>query len=304
MPQNILEVSNLTKKFKNVIAVSNISFSVGEGEIIGLLGPNGAGKTTTIQMLLGLMNPTSGEISYFGQDLHRHRQEILQKINYSSAYAKLPWRLTVWENLHVYAWLYQIQDKKKKIMELCDRFEATSLLKMQFKDLSAGQITRVLLVKAFLNDPEMVLLDEPTASLDPDIADKIRQYILEERERRKLTILITSHNMGEVEELCDRVIFLSHGKILAIDTPEGLARRNKDCYLELMVIDGLKRLIEIALKNNLKFVEKKRFITITLKEEMMAQFLTEIGKKGVEFSEIEIIRPNLEDFFLKEANKL
>lgn len=307
MVENVLQVSGLTKKFKTpggeLTAVNNISFEVGEGEIVGLLGPNGAGKTTTIQMLLGLMTPTNGKISYFGKTLNENREEILQRINYSSAYAELPHRLTVWENLHVYSWLYQVPKKKEKILELCDRFESTSLLPKKFKDLSAGQVTRILLVKAFLNEPDMVLLDEPTASLDPDIADKIRQYILNERKRRQLTILVTSHNMGEVEELCDRVIFLNHGKIMAIDTPQGLANRNKDCQIELMVVDGLKRLIEMTCEHGYKFTEKNRFIKITLKEEMIAQFLTEIGKKGVEFSEIEIVRPNLEDFFLSEANK-
>ena len=302
MSQNLLQVSNLTKKFGppagGFIAVNDISFVVGEGEIVGFLGPNGAGKTTTIQMLLGLMMPTEGEINFFGKSLNSHRQEILQKINYSSAYAELPWRLTVWENLNFYAWLYQVSNKKEKILSLCDQFEVLPLLNKQLRDLSAGQKTRVLLTKTFLNDPKMILLDEPTASLDPDIADKIRRYILNERKIRNLSILITSHNMSEVEELCDRVIFLNHGKIIAVDTPQGLAKRNKNSRLELMIVDGLKRLIEMIYVKKYQFTEKNRFVNITLPEAQIAQFLTDIGKRGVEFSEIEIVRPNLEDFFL------
>ena len=141
-------------------------------------------------------------------------------------------------------------------------------------------------------------MDEPTASLDPDIADKIRSYILSERKKRQLSILVTSHNMGEVEELCDRVVFLDHGKILAIDTPLGLARRNKQSELKLMISDGLKRLLEMTNKLNYRYTEKNRFVVIKLPESQVAAFLTEVGKLGVEFSEIEIVRPSLEDFFL------
>ena len=298
MKHDVLNVEHLTKKFDDIFAVDDISFAVKEGEIVGLLGPNGAGKTTTIQMLLGLMTPTSGQISFFGKPLATHREEILQRINASSGYARLPWRLTVFENLQVYGHLYSVRNHKEKIHELAKRFEAEDLLPKKFQDLSAGQMTRVLLIKAFINDPELVLLDEPTASLDPDIAAKIREYILEERKKRKMTILITSHNMGEVEEMCDRVIFLNHGKIYAVDTPRGLARRNRDSEVSLMVKDGLKRLIAITRERGFRFNEKRRFITITLPEVAIAEYLTEAGKRGIEYDEIEIVRPSLEDFFL------
>ncbi|KKS41889.1 MAG: ABC-type transport system, ATP-binding component [Candidatus Gottesmanbacteria bacterium GW2011_GWA2_42_16] len=298
MDKPILEVENLAKIFGDFKAVNNISFTVREGEIVGLLGPNGAGKTTTIQMLLGLMTPTRGEISYFGESFATHREAILQRINHTSGYARLPWRLTVWENLDVYCYLYQVPNHRQKITELAAIFEITDLLRKKIQDLSAGQSTRVLLTKAFLNDPQVLLLDEPTASLDPDIADKIRSYILSERKKRQLSILVTSHNMGEVEELCDRVVFLDHGKILAIDTPLGLARRNKQSELKLMISDGLKRLLEMTNKLNYRYTEKNRFVVIKLPESQVAAFLTEVGKLGVEFSEIEIVRPSLEDFFL------
>ncbi len=301
MATPVLEVKNLVKSFGKFTAVNDVSFSVGEGEIVGLLGPNGAGKTTTIQMLLSLMTPTSGTISYFGKSLLTHRSEILQKINCSTGYARLPWRLTVMENLMVYAHLYNVKNKKEKILHLASRFEGMSFLPKKFQDLSAGQMTRVFLMKAFLNDPELVLLDEPTASLDPDIAEKIRDFILEERKRRNLSILITSHNMKEVEEMCDRVVFLSHGKVLATDTPQGLAKRNSQAELSLMVTDGLKRLKERADIKKYVYEEKNRFITLTLPEDDIAAFLTDIGNAGTSFSEIEIERPSLEDFFLSAS---
>ena len=299
----VLEVAGLTKIFKTrgggeFTAVDGVSFDVQEGEIVGLLGPNGAGKTTTIQMLLGLTSVTSGSISYFGKSFFAHKAAILKRINFASGYTALPWRLTVWENLDVFGWLYETPNHRHKIKELAHAFESEDLLGQKFQSLSAGQRTRVILIKAFMNDPEVLLLDEPTASLDPDIAAKIRQYIVSQRQQRNMTLLITSHNMGEVEELCDRVVFLNKGKIYAIDTPEGLARRNKTSQLQLMVTDGLKRLIELTEKQKFSYTETKRFITITLPEDSIAPFLTEVGKKGVSYSEIEIIRPSLEDFFL------
>ena len=159
-------------------------------------------------------------------------------------------------------------------------------------------MTRILLVKAFLNDPEVLLLDEPTASLDPDIAEKIRNFILEERSRRNMSMLITSHNMSEVEEMCDRVVFLNHGKVFAVDTPAGLAHRNDKAELSLMIKDGLKRLVKSAIRDNFSYVEKNRFITITIPESKIAPFLLDIGKQGIEYDEIEITRPSLENFFL------
>lgn len=304
MSDVVLSVKNLTKQFGTFTAVDGISFDVVKGEIVGLLGPNGAGKTTTIQMLLSLLKPTGGEINYFDKSLVTHRQEILQRINHTSGYSRLPWRMSVWENLDVYGHLYSVKDHRTKIEKLLETFELVGERNKPFQDLSAGQKTRAALIKAFLNDPEIVLLDEPTTSLDPDIAEKIREFILNERTKRSLSILITSHNMQEVEEMCDRVVFLHHGRIYAIDTPQGLAKRNTESQLELMVRDGLKRLIELTQKHNYSFKEKKRFITITLPEKEIAQFLTSIGKKGIEYSEIEIVRPSLEDFFLSVSEEV
>jgi ABC-2 type transport system ATP-binding protein len=153
-------------------------------------------------------------------------------------------------------------------------------------------------MKAFINDPELVLLDEPTASLDPDIAEKIRDYILLQQKEREMSLVITSHNMREVEEMCDKVIFLHKGKVYAEDTPEGLAKRNQFCRLELMVKDGLKRLIKVVEKNNLKYIVKKRYIQIDMLEKNVGAFLSEMGNAGLQYTEIEIVRPSLEDFFL------
>ncbi|MBI4157972.1 ABC transporter ATP-binding protein [Candidatus Woesebacteria bacterium] len=299
----VLSVKNLTKKFGGFTAVNNVSFDVKEGEIVGLLGPNGAGKTTTIQMLLGVTEPTRGEVRYFGKALSRNREETLQRINHTSGYSRLPWRLSIKENLIVYAHLYEVEGYKEKIREVMERFELSSLADQKYQSLSAGQKTRVSLAKAFINDPEILLLDEPTASLDPDIAEKTREYLLSESKKRKLAILITSHNMQEVEEMCDRVVFLNHGKVFAIDTPEGLAGRNTQSKLQLMVKDGLKRIIASTKEWGYSYEEKNRFITITLPEKDIALFLTELGTLGVSYNEIEIVRPALEDFFLSVSKE-
>jgi len=174
MDKPILEVENLAKIFGDFKAVNNISFTVREGEIVGLLGPNGAGKTTTIQMLLGIMTQTSGTVSYFGKEFTQHREEILSKINFASAYSHLQSRITVRQNLTIMAGLYDIRDPNKRIDELLDLLEVRDLVDKLYWHLSSGQKTRVVLVKALLNKPRLILMDEPTASLDPDIADKIR----------------------------------------------------------------------------------------------------------------------------------
>jgi ABC-2 type transport system ATP-binding protein len=209
-----LEVKGLVKHYGKFTAVDGIDFSIQKGEIVGLLGPNGAGKSTTIQMLLGLLTPTSGKISYFGMDFDRKRLEILERINYLSAFNTLQGKITVEQNLRVFAAAYKVKNPTKKIDELLEYFGVAQLKKETYDDISAGQRTRVNLSKAFLNDPELVLMDEPTASLDPDIVDKVLSMIEHLKKERQLTILYTSHNMSEVERICDSVIFLAHGKIV------------------------------------------------------------------------------------------
>ncbi|MDO8427151.1 MAG: ABC transporter ATP-binding protein, partial [Deltaproteobacteria bacterium] len=191
----IAEVRGLTKFFGHVRAVDNISFGMFEGEILGLIGPNGAGKTTTLQMLLGLTTPTSGEIRIFGLELASKREEILSNVNFSSSYISLPLSLTVRENLTVFSRLYGVKRPKERIDELLRIFEIEGLKNTPVRRLSSGQITRVCLCKALLNSPRILFLDEPTASLDPDIADKTRKLLKRIKEEKGLSILYTSHNM-------------------------------------------------------------------------------------------------------------
>jgi ABC-2 type transport system ATP-binding protein len=230
--ENILEVKGLTKRFGEVYAVNDISFELRRGEILGILGPNGAGKTTTMHMLLGLTTPSSGDIKIFGLHPDKDREEILGRINFSSSYVSLPYSLTVRENLMVFARLYGVRDKKTKIAELMRLFEIEDIKNATIRTLSSGQITRVSLAKSLLNDPEILLLDEPTASLDPDIADKTRKLLSDKKDRDNISILYTSHNMKEMEDLCDRLIFLDHGRIITSGTPKDIIKNFGGVTLE------------------------------------------------------------------------
>ena len=301
---NILVVNNLTKKFKDKVAVDDISFSLRESEILGLLGPNGAGKTTTLQMLLGVLTPTTGTIQYFGKDLVQSRTQILEEVNFSSTYTKLPWRLSVKENLTFISYLYQIKNRQSRIEEIVKTFKIEQLIDKPMTDLSAGQLTRVNLAKAFINYPKILLLDEPTASLDPDVATYIRDFLLEERKKFNVSIIITSHNMAEVEEVCDRVIFINNGKIIANDTPVGLAKTIEISHIELLVKDGLKRTEEFCQKQHYAYKINGRYIVVDVKEREIAQFLRDLMDKGVYYDEISINKPTLEDYFLQMTRKI
>ncbi len=218
---NVVEIRNLSKSFSNHTAIAGISFHVKRGEIFGLLGANGAGKTTAIFILLGLVTPGYGsEVRIFGVELEPNRIAVLERCNFMSAYASLPANLSVQENLQVFAHLYGVTQAKRKIAELAELLEIGQLLKRITGELSSGQSTRVGLAKALLNDPDLLLLDEPTASLDPDIADRVRKILKKIQQERQLSIIYTSHNMRDVEELCDRIIFMREGKILSEGTPQ------------------------------------------------------------------------------------
>jgi ABC-2 type transport system ATP-binding protein len=220
-----VEVRELRKVYGEVTAVDGISFALEPGSITALLGGNGAGKTTTIAMLMGLVVPTSGEARVFGTDMTRHRHQVLHRINFESPYVDVPMRLTVRQNLEVFARLYGVRDIKGRIAEIAEQFRLAELLDRLYGKLSAGQKTRVSLAKALLNEPELLMLDEPTASLDPDTADWARSKLELYRRGRAATIVLASHNMAEVERLADRVIMLEKGRIIADETPAELIRR-------------------------------------------------------------------------------
>lgn len=304
---DVLKVKKLTKRFGSqkhgFLAVNNVSFSLKEGEILGLLGPNGAGKTTIIQMLLSVLTPSSGEINYFDKNLKNHRKEILEQVNFSSTYTNLPWDLTVKENLNYISYLYNIKDRKERINRIVEIFQLKDILKAQMSELSSGQMTRVNLAKSFINFPKILLLDEPTASLDPDVASYIREFLLGQRKKFQVSIIWTSHNMAEVEEVCDRVIFINKGKIIADDTPQNLAKTIEISHVELNISDGLKRAIEICQKTKVKFSVESRYIIIDLKEKEIPNFLRFLMEKGIFYDEISIEKPTLEDYFLQKANK-
>lgn len=220
MPTPIAEVRHLTKRFGDSTAVDDISFDIYPGETLGLLGPNGAGKTTTIQMLLGVITPTQGSIHMFGLDLAHHREQILKQVNFSSTYISMPYSLTAEENLRVIGKLYGLQAISSRIDDVVKKLEMEDIRHKLTRKLSSGQMTRLTLAKAVMTDPKVLFLDEPTASLDPDIANKIKGFLKEYRKTSGLSMLYTSHNMREMEEMSDRMIFLQRGKIVAQGTTQ------------------------------------------------------------------------------------
>lgn len=232
-----VHVEALTKRYATALAVDGISFSVRRGQVVGLLGGNGAGKTTTISMLLGLLLPTAGRIHVLGVDMLRDRFAALPRLNFSSPYVDLPHRLSVDENLRVYAQLYGVVKPRQRIAQLAKDFELTGLLDRPYGQLSAGQKTRVALAKALINSPELLLLDEPTASLDPDTADHMRTYLETYRAETGASILLASHNMGEVERLCDDVLVMRAGRIVDQGAPRALIERYGRETMEQVFLD-------------------------------------------------------------------
>jgi len=214
MNKETIIVDGLTKQFKNILAVKNISFKIGKGKIIGLLGPNGCGKSTTIGMMLGLIKPSSGTVIINGQNIEQNRTDLLEKMNFISPYVELPKKLTVEENLKVYGRLYGVKNLKDKISDLMEKLNLLDFKSRKTGELSSGQKNRVSLAKALINDPEILFLDEPTASLDPDVGDYIRGFIEDYASNKGATILLASHNMNEVERLCYEVMMMKNGEII------------------------------------------------------------------------------------------
>ena len=237
MIENIIEIKELKKVYNKTIAVDNLNFEIQKGKIIGLLGPNGCGKSTTIGMMLGLIKPTSGSVIINNKNIENNRTSLLEKMNFISPYVELPKKLTVEENLNVYARLYGVKNLKEKIDNLLEKLNLIEFKSRKTGELSSGQKNRVSLAKALINDPEILLLDEPTASLDPDVGDYIRSFIEDFVYNKGSTILLASHNMNEVERLCHEVMMMKNGKIIDRGTSSDLINKH-----------GRKNLEEVFLK--------------------------------------------------------
>ena len=236
---NSIEVINLSKSYKSKEAVSNINFKINENEIVGLLGPNGCGKTTTIGMILGLLKPTNGQVLINGMDIEKNKIFLLHKMNFISPYIELPKKLTVKQNLIVYGKLYNVENLNERIDCLADKLRLNTLLDKITGELSSGQKNRVSLAKALINDPTVLLLDEPTASLDPETGDFVRTFIENYKKEKKISVLLASHNMDEVKRLCSSVLMMKDGIIVDSGTPEGLIKKHgrknlEEVFLELV----------------------------------------------------------------------
>tara|TARA_Y100000992_G_scaffold94478_1_gene60783 strand:- start:85 stop:822 length:738 start_codon:yes stop_codon:yes gene_type:complete len=236
---NSIEVINLSKKYKSKEAVNNINFKINENEIVGLLGPNGCGKTTTIGMILGLLKPTSGKVLINGMDIEKNKISLLNKMNFISPYIELPKKLTVRQNLIVYGKLYDIKNPNERIDYLSNKLRLNELLDKITGELSSGQKNRVSLAKALINDPSVLLLDEPTASLDPETGDFVRTFLENYKKERKISVLLASHNMDEVKRLCGTVLMMKDGSIVNSGTPDHLikkyGRKNlEEVFLEIV----------------------------------------------------------------------
>jgi len=237
MPDPVIKAGALTKRFARITAVDGVDFAVARGSVTGLLGGNGAGKTTTIGMLLGLILPSSGTIEILGEDMIRHRHRVLPRMNFSSPYVDFPARLSVRENLTIFGRLYGVRDLDARIATLGGDLHLRRFLDQKAGTLSAGQKTRLALAKALINSPELLLLDEPTASLDPDTGDWVRGYLEAYRRDTGATILLASHNMAEVERLCDQVLMMRQGRIVDRGTPAALLARFGRATMEQVFLD-------------------------------------------------------------------
>ena len=233
----VVAVDQLVKVYKTTRAVDGISFALERGSTTGLLGGNGAGKTTTLAMIMGLIMPTSGTVKVLGAEMPRQRYQVLHKMNFESPFVDMPHRLTVWQNLKVFGMLYAVEDLSNRIAALARELDLSEFLDRPTGKLSAGQKTRVALAKALINSPQVLLLDEPTASLDPDTADWVRAHLERFREEHGTTVLLASHNMAEVERLCERVIIMKRGRIEDDDSPEGIMARYNRATLEEVFLD-------------------------------------------------------------------
>jgi ABC-2 type transport system ATP-binding protein len=298
----VLRATHLRKTFGKSVAVDDVSLTIHRGEILGLLGPNGAGKTTTIQLLLGVTGRTAGRITVFGKDFDAHRYDILARMNASFAATNLPWRLTVTQNLTVYALLYGVRNRRARIRELLERFQIAEIADREIAKLSAGQVSRVNLCKALLNHPDLLLLDEPTASLDPIAAAQLRATIRELKDRGT-AVLYTSHDMREVEELCDHVVFIHRGRILDEGSPRELARRQGRVRLRLRLDRGARALAAFVRTRGWTTEQTPDgFTVIPLHEGELQSALAGILALPITIADLDINQQSLEEYFIETAN--
>lgn len=316
MSQAPLRVQGLIKQFdpswwaswrynkKPFVAVNNISFELKDGEILGFLGPNGAGKTTTIQMLLDVLTPTAGCVYYLDKKLTKNH-DVLQRVSFASGYTRLPSALSVYQCLMTHGLLYNMSlaTLRAKIPDILEEFGIADLSDRKASTLSAGQTTCVLLARAFLVVPRVVLLDEPTAALDPETAHRVRAFIKKQNKEHGVSILFTSHNMLEVSELCDRILVLKQGVIIADNTPEFLASSISQACVQLVSVDHVQDLITYAQENNLEYSAQEKHIDITIDEHKISELLESLANKGIRYSQISIDKPTLEDYFLSVARR-
>ncbi len=308
--QPLLTVEHLTKVFTSgwfhkqsnkKRAVNNISFQLMSNEILGLLGQNGAGKTTTIQMLLHLLKPTSGIITYFGKDFAKYRSEILDAIGFASSYIRLPKQLSLEENLLFFARMYDLHpsEQKERVATCLRSFQLWDMRHQKAATLSSGQATKLMLAKAFLARPKIVLLDEPTATLDPASAHEIRSCILEQREQHGVSFLFASHNMTEVTQVCDRVLVLKSGTIIADNTPEELTATISLATILLLINENAETAVAYCQEQNITHQMNGNDLACEVQEQQVAHFLQALTRLGVSYSQIYIKKPQLEDYFIQ-----
>ncbi len=300
-----LVVKNLVKKFGDTTAVNKLSFSVKKGEIFGLLGVNGAGKSTTINMLSGLTTPDSGTIKIFGLDFLKNEEECKQRFNVATAYYHLHHILTVEQNLIVYAKMYNVKNYEEKIDSLSEKFMIKHLFRHKIKSLSSGEKSRVVLVKALLNDPELLFLDECTVGLDPDMAEITRDHLKQYNKETGCTIIFTSHYMQEVEKLCDRIAFMNQGKIVTIGRAKDLIKELQTQKVELHFSKGIKEAENLLRKKGIEFTSAKGTIIFRVqnKKKVIYPILEEFVKKKITFDDIHLEKPTLEEYFISQSRQ-
>jgi ABC-2 type transport system ATP-binding protein len=289
----VLRMIGLTKRFDGVTAVDGLDLTVRRGEVVGLLGPNGAGKTTTVNLILGLLSPSEGRVELFGENLAVARSRVLRRVNFASAYAGLPRDLTVSENLRVFAHLYEVADAGQKIARVMERLDLSTLATRKVWHLSAGQRTRVVLAKALLTEPDLLLLDEPTASLDPETANRVRSDLAEYAAEGR-TLLWTSHNLVEVERHCSRVVFINQGRAVLDGPPRELARQAGRTLVRVRPRSALPP----ALAERFASEPGDGWLRTEAEDEAEAAELVAATQDAVGLDGVELRHPTLEDLFL------